>query len=74
MMKGTVGTTSAVKFESIVKGSQCMKCIGGLGVWCSRTYAYVSTTAFTQGTLSTYSIATTADAGMALYPNGNASP
>jgi len=28
-----------------VPGSSCVQCIGGGGVWCSRTYAYLETTA-----------------------------
>jgi hypothetical protein len=52
-------------------GSKCMKCIGGGGVWCSRTYAYVSSTSAYQGTfVAITSTFTDNNVGMALFPNG----
>jgi len=43
-----------------------MKCIGGGGVWCSRTYAYSSSSATLQGQLAS----TAAPFGMDAYGNG----
>lgn len=51
---------------STTAGSKCAPCILSGGVWCSRTYAYVSTSATLQG--QNLSIT-----GMSLFPNNNAS-
>jgi len=46
-----------------------MQCIGGNGVWCSRTYAYAST-ALLQGSAATTGAP---DKGFLKYPNGDPS-
>jgi len=46
-----------------------MTCIGGGGVWCSRTYAYNSSVVALSGSTTLANGGSTATIGMMLYPN-----
>jgi hypothetical protein len=62
---------SGATLTTLTGGSKCMKCIGGGGVWCSRTYAYVSATSAYQGSFVPITTGITSNnIGMALFPNG----
>ena len=48
-MKAATINTASSTLTATVAGSKCAPCILGGGVWCSRTYAYSSSTSTLQG-------------------------